>query len=66
MLGDWVQRDGPAEGIAPPDAMELLGGYYRLVAGEPPSWGDYRAAMQRDRRVILRLSVGRAGPDYSG
>ena len=65
-FGDWVQLDGTAEVIALPDAMELLVGYYRLVAGEHPNWGDYRAAMQRDRRVILRLTVTRAGPDYSG
>jgi hypothetical protein len=40
--------------------------YYRLVAGEHPDWGDYRAAMVRDRRVILRLTITRAGPDVSG
>jgi PPOX class probable F420-dependent enzyme len=65
-FGEWVQLDGTAEVIALPDAMELLVAYYRLVAGEHPDWADYRAAMQRDRRVIVRLSITRAGPDYSG
>ena len=65
-FGDWVQLDGTAEVISLPDAMELLVGYYRLVAGEHPDWDDYRAAMERDRRVVLRLSITRAGPDYSG
>ncbi|MGE5133719.1 MAG: PPOX class F420-dependent oxidoreductase [Gemmatimonadota bacterium] len=65
-FGDWVQLDGTAEVVPLPDAMELLIGYYRLVAGEHPDWDDYRAAMRRDRRVILRVSIGRAGPDYSG
>ena len=65
-FGDWIQLDGTAEVISLPDAMELLVGYYRLVAGEHPDWDDYRAAMERDRRVILRLSITRAGPDYSG
>ncbi len=65
-FGDWVQLDGTAEVVPLPDAMELLIGYYRLVAGEHPDWDDYRAAMRRDRRVILRVSISRAGPDYSG
>ena len=65
-FGDWVQLDGTAEVISLPDAMELLVGYYRLVAGEHPDWDDSRAARERDRRVILRLSITRAGPDYSG
>src|SRR4029450_8687718 len=31
---------------APPDApVEALIGYYRAMAGEPPDWDDYRAAM---------------------
>ena len=65
-FGDWVQLDGTAEVVALPGAMDLLVGYYRLVAGEHPDWDDYRAAMERDRRVILRLTISRAGPDYSG
>jgi hypothetical protein len=36
------------------------------VSGEHPDWDDYRAAMQRDRRVILRFAIDRAGPDVSG
>jgi PPOX class probable F420-dependent enzyme len=65
-FGDWVQIDGTAEVISLPDAMELLVDYYRLVAGEHSDWDDYRAAMQRDQRVILRLTITRAGPDISG
>lgn len=33
---------------------------YRDVAGEHPDWDDYRAAMVRDRRLVLRLRVERA------
>ncbi len=65
-FGDWVQIDAQAEVISLPAAMDLLVEYYRLVAGEHPDWADYRAAMERDRRVILRLSITRAGPDISG
>ncbi|MEV0693936.1 PPOX class F420-dependent oxidoreductase [Streptomyces sp. NPDC050388] len=33
---------------------------YRDVNGEHPDWDDYRAAMVRDRRLVLRLRVERA------
>lgn len=65
-FGDWVQADGTAEVISLPAAMDLLIEYYRLVAGEHADWDDYRRAMERDRRVILRISITRAGPDVSG
>jgi hypothetical protein len=46
--------------------MEFLVEYYRAVAGEHPDRDDYRAAMRRDRRVIVRIDITRAGPDVSG
>jgi hypothetical protein len=46
--------------------MELLVDYYRRIAGEHSDWDDYRSAMERERRVILRVSLTRAGPDVSG
>lgn len=64
--GQWVQAEGPATVASLPEAMEGLVRYYRLVAGEHPNWGDYRAAMQRERRVLLRLTIERAGPNRSG
>jgi PPOX class probable F420-dependent enzyme len=65
-FGDWVQVDGTAEVVSLPDAMDLLVGYYRNVSGEHPDWDDYRAAMERERRVVLLVDVVRAGPDVSG
>ena len=64
--GDWVQVDGTAEVVSLPDAMELLVDYYRDVSGEHPDWDEYRAAMDRERRVMLLVDVERAGPDVSG
>jgi hypothetical protein len=46
--------------------MEPLVEYYRSVAGEHPDWDDYRAAMRKERRVLLRITITRAGPDRSG
>jgi PPOX class probable F420-dependent enzyme len=65
-FGPWVQVEGAAEVISLPDAMDLLIDYYRRTAGEHPDWPDYRAAMERERRVIVRVSIDRAGPDVSG
>ncbi|MGW0804189.1 PPOX class F420-dependent oxidoreductase [Nonomuraea sp. NPDC002799] len=64
--GDWIQVDGTAEIISLPDAMDHLVAYYRDISGEHPDWDDYRAAMVRDRRVILRVTPTRAGPDRHG
>src|SRR5262249_16285769 len=56
-FGDWVQVEGEAEVISLPEAMDVLVDYYRRVAGEHPDWDDYRAAMTRDRRVVLRVNL---------
>lgn len=64
--GEWIQADGTAEIIHLPDALELLVEYYRKISGEHPDWAEYRSAMQRDQRLIVRISMERAGPDISG
>jgi PPOX class probable F420-dependent enzyme len=64
--GPWVQIDGTAEVIALPAAMELLVDYYQRIAGAHPDWNDYRRAMERERRVLLRISIDSAGPDRKG
>jgi PPOX class probable F420-dependent enzyme len=42
------------------ETVEELVRLYRDVLGEHPDWDDYRAAMVRDRRLVLRLKVERA------
>jgi PPOX class probable F420-dependent enzyme len=65
-FGDWIQIDGRAEVVSLPEAMEQLVEYYRSTSGEHPDWDDYRAAMVRDQRVIVRITPERAGPDRAG
>ena len=65
-FGEWIQAEGTAEIIHLPDALELLVDYYRKISGEHPDWDDYRAAMRRERRVIVRVTITRAGPDIGG
>jgi PPOX class probable F420-dependent enzyme len=61
--GEWVTADGTTEIITLPDAMEPLVDLYRQIQGEHPDWEDYRAAMVRDKRVIIAITPTSAGPD---
>ena len=65
-FGEWLQAEGTAEIIHLPEAMEVLVDYYRRISGEHPDWDDYREAMRRDRRVIVAITLTRAGPDRGG
>ena len=65
-FGEWVQVEGDAEIVHLPEAMDGLIDYYRNISGEHPDWDDYRAAMERERRVLLRITVSRAGPNRQG
>src|SRR5215470_5026211 len=59
--GDWAQLAGTAEIVELPEAMEGLVDYYRRISGEHPDWDDYRAAMEKERRVLLRVTIDKAG-----
>jgi PPOX class probable F420-dependent enzyme len=65
-FGQWVLIEGRAEILHLPEAMQPLVDYYRGISGEHPDWDDYRAAMERDRRVLVRVTITRAGPDRQG
>ena len=65
-FGKWVYVEGTAEIVSLPAAMEPLIDYYKRFPGENPDWDDYRARMERERRVLIRISIERAGPDRQG
>jgi PPOX class probable F420-dependent enzyme len=65
-FGRWIQVNGTATVVPLPEAMDLLVSYYRTISGEHPDWNEYRAAMERERRVVLRISLVSAGPDKTG
>lgn len=65
-FGEWHVVEGTVEIVSLPEAMEPLVDYYQRTAGEHPDWADYRAAMQREQRVLLRLTVERSGPRQQG
>jgi PPOX class probable F420-dependent enzyme len=64
--GRWLQIEGPVEIVDLPDAMDGLVDYYRSISGEHSDWDDYRAAMLRDQRCLIRIQITRAGPDREG
>lgn len=65
-FGEWAFIEGTAEIISLPEAMDGLVDYYRRGAGEHDDWDDYRAAMEREQRVLIRIPIERAGPTKAG
>jgi PPOX class probable F420-dependent enzyme len=65
-FGRWIQVAGRAEIVSLPDAMDGLVDYYRRISGEHENWDEYRQAMQAERRVLLAVTLDRAGPDVGG
>ncbi|MET9478711.1 PPOX class F420-dependent oxidoreductase [Streptomyces sp. NPDC006638] len=64
--GPWVQVDGAAEVIDSPESVEPLVEYYRNIAGEHPDWDEYRAAMVRQGKSIIRVTPERWSPIATG
>ena len=58
--GRWVQVEGTAEFVDGEDRLDALVDYYRRLSGEHEDWAEYRAAMECDRRVLLRFTIERA------
>jgi PPOX class probable F420-dependent enzyme len=64
--GQFVQIAGPVTLVPLPQAMDGLIEYYRSISGDHPDWDDYRAAMEREQRVLLRVEIEKAGPNFHG
>jgi len=64
--GPYVQIDGHAEVLDLPDALEPLVEYFRCISGEHPNWDEYRAAMVRQGKCLIRVTIERWGPVATG
>ena len=64
--GAWVQVDGEAEVIDPPDSVEPLVEYFRVISGEHPDWDEYRQAMRDQGKCVIRVTPTRWGPIATG
>jgi hypothetical protein len=63
-MGAYLVAEGVAEltpvAAAPDDAtVDELVEVYRAIVGEHPDWAEFRQAMVDDRRLVVRLPVGR-------
>jgi PPOX class probable F420-dependent enzyme len=65
-FGSWIYAEGRAEVFSLPEAMDPLIDYYKRFPDENPDWDDYRERMRREKRVLIRISLERAGPDRQG
>ena len=64
--GAWVQVDGTGEVLDVPEAVEPLADYYRAISGEHPDWAEYREAMVKQGKSLLRVTPERWGPVATG
>ena len=64
--GPWVQLDGTAEVIDMPEAREPLVDYFRSISGEHPDWEEYRDAMEKQGKSLVRVTIERWGPIATG
>jgi PPOX class probable F420-dependent enzyme len=67
---DWddayLQLDGTAVVMDMPEAEDALVEYFRCISGEHPDWAEYREAMRRQGKSLIRIEVERWGPIATG
>ncbi len=64
--GPYVQIDGRAEVLDMPSALDGLVEYFRCISGEHPDWDEYRDAMARQNKSLIRVNIERWGPIATG
>lgn len=64
--GPWVQVEGAAQVLDLPEALDPLVEYFRAISGEHPDWDEYREAMRRQGKSLVRLHIERWGPIATG
>ncbi|MDG4825749.1 PPOX class F420-dependent oxidoreductase [Asanoa sp. WMMD1127] len=69
---DWndpyVQLDGTAEvlDMPAPETEDALVEYFRCISGEHPDWAEYREAMRRQGKSLVRITIDSWGPIATG
>ena len=64
--GPYVHLDGTAEVIDLPESVEPLVEYFRSVAGEHSDWDEYREAMVKQGKSLIRVTIDDWGPVATG
>ena len=64
----WVQVAGTAEVLDMPtqEAEDGLVEYFRCIAGEHPDWQEYREAMRKQGKSLIRITITGWGPVATG
>jgi PPOX class probable F420-dependent enzyme len=62
----WVQVEGTAEVLDLPEALDPLVEYFRSISGEHPDWEEYRTAMVRQGKSLVRITITGWGPIATG
>ncbi len=62
----WVQVNGEAEVLDLPEALEPLVDYFRSISGEHPDWDEYREAMRKQGKSLIRITPTTWGPIATG
>ena len=57
---EYLVAEGAAQLIEGDVLAEALRHYYRKVRGDHPDWAEYDAAMVKEQRLLLSISVERA------
>jgi PPOX class probable F420-dependent enzyme len=64
--GPWVHVDGTAEVLDMPEALDGLVEYFRCVSGEHPDWDEYRQAMVKQDKSLIRINIESWSPIATG
>ena len=66
--GPYVQVHGTAQVLDMPseEAEDGLVEYFRCISGEHPDWEEYRQAMRRQGKSLIRITVDDWGPVATG
>lgn len=64
--GPYVQVNGDAEAVDMPEALDGLVEYFRSISGEHPDWQEYREAMVRQNKTLIRVTIADWGPIATG
>lgn len=64
--GPYVHIDGTAKVLDLPEALEPLVDYFRVLAGEHSDWDEYREAMIKQGKCLIRIDITDWGPIATG
>ncbi|MFQ5851670.1 MAG: TIGR03618 family F420-dependent PPOX class oxidoreductase [Candidatus Binatia bacterium] len=62
----YIQIDGKAEVIPQPQAMDIVLDWHRQIRGEPANWDEIREKTKAERRIAMRVTIEKVGPQSRG